>query len=1546
MKKWLIGWICYGLAGAHPADPNLLLAKYTLYGKDAIISSPNVETENTGRGWIGSDLLLSGSNSTIMYGPLKVGGVFQAQGGSYYGSMDVLGNITNSGGSPVFGQASNGPDTVRYNGSLSSYSGTPVLLSGQAKVDIPQFPTYVVNDAPGQNCTLTGSTWSGAQCPVAGQSGSVALPAGRYGDVVISSGAKAVLGAGNYEFSSLTIYDTLLVDKAAKSMCRILVKGNFALKQTGVGAVLTTTPGDLGRVLIYVTGTQVETQQGQTLKSTLIAPNATVALNPNFKVYGQVLAMQVNLSNSFNGSNGAFVPFQPLGISYQGADTIYENQGSPLLYSDNSRLVQFPVQLASPFASEVRVQFRLIPSRTLSPVIMGAVADLDSSSARGAFASGTLIFAPGQTSPQALPKLWMNDDPYFENAKHFDLELWGATPADSVQVEGADTLTGKALWPLVLISDDPLNHKPTDLVLSSQSLDENQAKGSFVAKMSTVDADLGQQYAYSLISGAGFRISHDTLYSDSVFDYETSPHLLNLSIKVQDYANGQVLYEGTDSSFLVKNLQIQLQNLNDNAPVSKPDTMALIEGGTQTLLLNSVTTLLANDSDLDSLGTLKSVQILQAPWHGQLTMDTLGHVRYVHNDSENFKDSALIVVQDSMYRSAQWKDSSWLYFQISPVNDHSPTKLKALGDTVLWEDFQNIISYDFKNCYTDLDQDSLRVTLDGTSGPIDLAWKGDHFEIRSQADSNGWAKVVLRISDGLLSHDILDTLTIQILPVNDAPHLSVKSLSVPEDTSFVGWNLGSGQMLVQPANEQSQITHFKLISHGNGALYSVQPALDSLGHLTFQSAPDSNGLDTLKILLKDDGGVLRGGVDSAWLLLPIEVRPVNDKPSYLKGIDTLQFPEDSGALVIPWAQGLRAGPANEQSQKLRFKMLQSSSSLWKTQPYLDSLGQLHLESAADANGSQWIYFRLMDNGGTADGGIDSTLLDSLWIHIIPVNDLPRWNQFKLFKQENAPDQALLDSAELNGLHLALPSQTWMAKDVDGDSLWIIGADSLVQWDPKGYLKLRPGIRLDYEKQKSYTLHLAAVAGIDTVWNDVQFQVLNEIEQTQINVEKSWIGSVEYGSSSDSIWTNQLKIRVAWNIGQLYRDTLDYNLVNVQENRIDTTWLNPTKDSAGYDQVIVRVNQKAPLIRLEDSTMKRWGNVYYLNKVNPQLTLHLERMDRNLNWQKMDTTLSTDWGEGRHTHHLDIKDIYGNLSSWSADFVVDTTAPKVKIQSPTNRQKLGSALVPVQWSVDGRIQDSLLSQSLSLGVDTVVRNYMDSAGNKGADTVLVTLDLPEGKGELSLLDLIVHDGPDLQNLAIERAELSGHVLDPEQIFSLSLVDSSGSQGRELFYGTKTQSIESPGQSLITLEKQGHLGVDLALNLPLNGGLDASGNSRDGLCADQSPMWEQGIQAMTMEIYDQSGQFVLSWNPMIKPLVFPSSKWQDDQGNYQLRLELLPADGQLRSERGQRWATGVYLIRLNVRSYSKGINCREGQKTQWFKYHRMVKIGFNRQSNSNP
>ncbi len=97
------------------------------------------------------------------------------------------------------------------------------------------------------------------------------------------------------------------------------------------------------------------------------------------------------------------------------------------------------------------------------------------------------------------------------------------------------------VWPSLKITygEAQQNSAPTDITLSSASVEENQPSGTTVGTLSAIDSNAGDTFTYSLVSGAGatdnssFSIAGNELRTSSSFDYETK-NSYSVRMKVTD----------------------------------------------------------------------------------------------------------------------------------------------------------------------------------------------------------------------------------------------------------------------------------------------------------------------------------------------------------------------------------------------------------------------------------------------------------------------------------------------------------------------------------------------------------------------------------------------------------------------------------------------------------------------------------------------------------------------------------------------------------------------------------------------------------------------------------------------------------------------------------------------------------------------------------------------------------------------------------------------------------------------------------------------------
>ncbi|MEO8522736.1 MAG: Ig-like domain-containing protein, partial [Acidobacteriota bacterium] len=242
------------------------------------------------------------------------------------------------------------------------------------------------------------------------------------------------------------------------------------------------------------------------------------------------------------------------------------------------------------------------------------------------------------------------------------------------------------------------------------------------------------------------------------------------------------------------------------------------------------------------------------------------------------------------------------------------------------------------------------------------------------------------------------TVTITINPVNDPPSFTAGAAdTVLEDSGLrsVAW---ATAISAGPANETDgscsvpgvgaisvchQVVDF-LVSNDNPALFAPtgQPKVAPDGTLTYTPAADANGNATVTVQAHDNGGLDLGGIStSAPQTFVVTVTPVNDVPSFTRGADQRVAKDSGPTTVLAWATGLSRGPANESAQALDFVVTTTNGTLFSAAPAISPLGTLTYTPATGAVGVALVSVALHDDGGTSNGGVDTSAVQTFTITV-------------------------------------------------------------------------------------------------------------------------------------------------------------------------------------------------------------------------------------------------------------------------------------------------------------------------------------------------------------------------------------------------------------------------------------------------------------------------------------------------------------------------------------------------------------------------------------
>ena len=175
---------------------------------------------------------------------------------------------------------------------------------------------------------------------------------------------------------------------------------------------------------------------------------------------------------------------------------------------------------------------------------------------------------------------------------------------------------------------------------------------------------------------------------------------------------------------------------------------------------------------------------------------------------------------------------------------------------------------------------------------------------------------------------------------------------------------------------------------------------NTTGSLLIQSIPDATGLTTITLTVTDDGGTVNGGINFTTIQFGVMVMPVNDPPTINAITDPLPIPEDSGLQTISLSGIGDGDPEIVQN----ISVFASSSNIniipTPTVNYIPNNpeGAISFTPVPDANGNATITLTIMDDGGSANGGVD-TRQTTFNVIVTPVNDTPVSNA--------GPDQTVI-----------------------------------------------------------------------------------------------------------------------------------------------------------------------------------------------------------------------------------------------------------------------------------------------------------------------------------------------------------------------------------------------------------------------------------------------------------------------------------------------------------------------------------------------------------
>ena len=446
-------------------------------------------------------------------------------------------------------------------------------------------------------------------------------------------------------------------------------------------------------------------------------------------------------------------------------------------------------------------------------------------------------------------------------------------------------------------------------------------------------------------------------------------------------------YNVKDSQNLVSNVAIISVNTvwANSAPFAIDDFVTANE---DTAVIFNIT---SNDYDLDSShgnsGIINNSSIDIDPFTLgiQTTFTVTNQGTFTVNGSGNITFTPVLnfngavtpieyVVNDSDSTLPLTSNSGFIYVTVASVNDapaaNNDTNNAMIGTSTTFSITANDVDQDGSLDVTTLDLDPY---TSGIQTSFAVAGQGNYsvdssgnvtFTYTSASVLTTLTPIYYTIKDnnGLVSNFASITLTI----IPGVP-TAINDDSTTNEDVVINYDVTSNDTdingVVSGINAGTLVLIGTLSS--SSGTWSITDAVNYPGEVTFTPAADFFGTATIQYTVEDFDGNLSNTAS-----ISINVLPVNDEPSFTVGANQTICYSSSAQTVNGFATAISKGPSNESSQTVSFIVTNDNNSLFAVQPTISASGILSCIPAASQSGTAIVTVYIMDDGGTANGGIE------------------------------------------------------------------------------------------------------------------------------------------------------------------------------------------------------------------------------------------------------------------------------------------------------------------------------------------------------------------------------------------------------------------------------------------------------------------------------------------------------------------------------------------------------------------------------------------------
>lgn len=405
------------------------------------------------------------------------------------------------------------------------------------------------------------------------------------------------------------------------------------------------------------------------------------------------------------------------------------------------------------------------------------------------------------------------------------------------------------------------NDAPTDIVLNSPTITENQSTGAFIGQLSTVDEDASGTYIYSLVSGSGsthnasFFVRNDSIFGAQILDFE----LINtFNIRVRSTNSGL---------FVEKAFVLRVVNGND-APTDITLSNNLVqENLPQGTLIGAFSSL---DPDTGNIFTYALVPGSGAT-NNNLFVITGSQLRTAA--SFNYENNASYSIRVQTNDGNGGTFSKVFTVSVLDAND-APNQISLSAAGIK----ENKPANSLVGIITGTDEDansnlvySLVNSTNNNNGSFFIS--GNQLRTNAMFDYESKSNYVIQIQANDGNGGIFEKqFAISVLDSNDAPSGITLSSTTLEENSIQGTFIGVLSSLDADANSTSTYTLVAGAGSTSNAMFQVRTdSLFTNANFNFETTSSAS----IRVRVTDNGGL------SADQVIGISIIDRNDAPSNL-----------------------------------------------------------------------------------------------------------------------------------------------------------------------------------------------------------------------------------------------------------------------------------------------------------------------------------------------------------------------------------------------------------------------------------------------------------------------------------------------------------------------------------------------------------------------------------------------------------------------------------------------------------------------------------------